>query len=128
MPFHMLTQSRMDIPVNEAEAFKILERDHFCCRFCGLDARSSLENALIMTIDSVVPHAHGGKHTPVNLVACCHPCKTIKGRHSFQSFEDAREYVLARRAELRQAWESRYLRAVQQIPQPEPDLTLCAGI
>lgn len=128
MPFHLLTQSRMDIPVSQTEALEILERDHFCCRYCGLDARSSLENALIMTVDSVMPHAHGGKQTSANLVACCLPCKTIKGRHSFQSFEEAREYVLARRTELRQAWESRYLQPFHQVSQLEPDPTLCAGL
>jgi len=127
MPFHMLIQSRMDIPVSNAEALRILERDHFSCRYCGLDARSDLENALIMTIDSVIPHAHGGKHTPANLVACCHPCKTLKGKHIFEGFDETKKYVVARREVLRQAWESQFLQPAQ-VPQPEPDVALCAGL
>jgi len=128
MPFQMLTQLRMDIPVSNAEAFRILERDHFCCRYCGLDdARSSLENALIMTIDSVVPHAHGGKHTSANLVACCHPCKTLKGKHIFESFDEAKKYVVARREVLRQAWESQFLQPAH-VPQSESEVALCAGL
>jgi len=34
MPFSLITLSRVDMPVSQAEGLKILERDQFCCRYC----------------------------------------------------------------------------------------------
>ncbi len=107
MPFNIMTLSRVDMPVRQTEGLKILERDEFCCRYCGLDGRASFENALVMSVDFVVPRAHKGKKDPSNLVACCRPCNMIKGKRVYKNFEDAKEYVRARREEMRQAWESK---------------------
>ena len=107
MPWNMMTLSRMDMPVSLAEGLKILERDQFCCKYCGLDGRSSFDNALVMSVDFIVPSARSGKKDPANLVACCRPCNMIKGKRVYKSFEDAKKYVLARREEMRQAWESK---------------------
>jgi 5-methylcytosine-specific restriction endonuclease McrA len=107
MPLNMMTLSKVDMPVSLAEGLKILERDQFCCRYCGLDGRTSFDNALVMSVDFVVPRARKGKKDPANLVACCRPCNMIKGRRVYKSFEDAKKYVLARREEMRQAWESK---------------------
>jgi 5-methylcytosine-specific restriction endonuclease McrA len=110
MPLNIMTLSRVDMPVSQAEGLKILERDQFCCRYCGLDGRASFENALVMSVDFVVPRAHKGKKNPTNLVACCRPCNMIKGTRVYKNFEDARKYVLARREEMRQAWEIKHSR------------------
>jgi 5-methylcytosine-specific restriction endonuclease McrA len=110
MPWNMMTLSRVDMPVSLAEGLKILERDQFCCRYCGLDGRANFDNALVMSVDFVVPRARKGKKDPANLVACCRPCNMIKGKRVYKSFEDAKEYVLARREEMRQAWESKRAR------------------
>src|ERR1700675_2544970 len=107
MPWNMTTLSKVDMPVSLAEGLKILERDQFCCRYCGLDGRASFDNALVMSVDFVVPRARKGKKDPANLVACCRPCNMIKGTRVYKSFEDAKKYVLARREEMRQAWESK---------------------
>jgi 5-methylcytosine-specific restriction endonuclease McrA len=107
MPFNIMTLSRVDMPVSQAEGLKILERDQFCCRYCGLDGGASFENALVMSVDFVVPRAHKGKKDSSNLVACCRPCNLIKGKRVYKNFEDAKEYVLARRAEMRHAWENK---------------------
>jgi 5-methylcytosine-specific restriction endonuclease McrA len=107
MPWNMMTLSRVDMPVSLAEGLKILERDQFCCRYCGLDGRANFDNALVMSVDFVVPRARRGKKDPANLVACCRPCNMIKGTRVYKSFEDAKKYVLARREEMRQAWESK---------------------
>jgi len=107
MPLNIMTLSRVDMPVSQAEGLRILERDQFCCRYCGLDGRASFENALVMSVDFVVPRARRGKKDPANLVACCRPCNMIKGTRIYKSFEDAKKYVLARREEIRQAWESK---------------------
>jgi 5-methylcytosine-specific restriction endonuclease McrA len=94
-------------PLTSEEGRRILERDHYCCQYCGLDGTSSFENSLIMTVDFVVPRAHKGKKAPANLVTACRPCNVIKGRRVFQNLEAAKTYVLERRAELRKDWEAR---------------------
>ena len=111
MPFNIMTLSRVDMPVSQAEGLKILERDQYCCRYCGLDGKASFENALVMSVDFVVPRAHKGKKDPANLVACCRPCNTIKGTKVYKSFEDAKRFVLGQREELRKSWEKQHARA-----------------
>src|SRR5258708_6513998 len=95
-----------------SRGLKILERDDYCCQYCGLDGRASFENALIMSVDFVVPRAHKGKKDPRNLVACCRPCNAIKGTRVYANLDDAKEHVLAHREELRKAWESKTARAL----------------
>ena len=107
MPFNIMTLSRVDMPVSRAEGLKILERDQFCCRYCGLDGKANFENALVMSVDFVVPRARKGKKDPANLVACCRPCNMIKGTRVYKSFEDAKKYVLAQREEMRRTWETK---------------------
>ena len=57
-----------------------------------------------------MPRARKGKKDPANLVACCRPCNSIKGTRVYKGFEDAKKYVLARREEMRQAWETKHSR------------------
>ena len=114
MPFNIMTLSRVDMPVSQAEGLKILERDQFCCRYCGLDGKASFENALVMSVDFVVPRAHKGKKDPANLVACCRPCNTIKGTRVYKTFEDAKKFVLVQREELRRSWEAQHSRAAKK--------------
>lgn len=92
-------------PVTRKQGMRILVRDQFRCRYCGLDGKASFENALVMGVDFVIARARKGKNEPSNLVACCRPCNLIKGRRLFGDFEEARAYVLARRMALREEWE-----------------------
>ena len=110
MPFNLMTLSLVDRPVGPAEGMKILERDQFCCQYCGLDGRASFENVLVMSVDFVVPRARKGKKDPSNLVACCRPCNMIKGTRVYANFDEAKKYVLKRREELRHAWETKRVR------------------
>jgi 5-methylcytosine-specific restriction endonuclease McrA len=110
MPLDITTFTLVDKPTSLKESLAILERDDYRCVYCGLDGRASFENALVMRVDFVVPRAKKGKKSPTNLVACCGPCNTIKGTKVYKSFEDAREFVLARRTELRKAWEAKQAR------------------
>lgn len=128
MPFNIMTLSKVDMPVSQAEGLKILERDRFRCRYCGLHGMASFENALVMSVDFVVPRAHGGKKDPANLVACCRPCKSIKGTRVFKNFEDAKKYVLARREEVREAWESKHAQLAHPVETLQFRNDLCAGI
>jgi hypothetical protein len=107
MPLDITTFTLVDKPTTLKESLAILERDDYCCQYCGLDGRASFENALVMRVDFVVPRAKKGKKDPTNLVACCGPCNTIKGTKVYKSFEHAKEYVLASREELRKAWEAK---------------------
>ena len=91
-------------PLTSEEGRRILERDQYRCRYCGLDGASNFENSLIMTVDFVHPRARKGVKAPENLVAACRPCNLIKGRRVFRDFDHAKEYVLQRREELRQDW------------------------
>lgn len=110
MPINLVTLSLVDSPVSAEEGRKILERDNYVCQYCGLDGRASFENALVMRVDFVVPRAHKGKKTPDNLVACCVPCNTIKGKKVYASFDKTKADVLARREELRNVWQAKTAR------------------
>ena len=114
MPLDLATLTLVSKPVTLDEGIRVLERDNYCCRYCGLDGNASFENALIMSVDFVVPRAHKGRKDPENLVACCRPCNMIKGRRVYDSFESARTYVLARREDLRKAWELKRKRPLSQ--------------
>ena len=116
MPFDLTTFSFLDRPVTRREGLDVLKRDQYRCQYCGLDGSASFENALVMSVDFVIPRARKGKKDPGNLVACCRPCNTIKGRRIYRSFDEAKEYVLRRRAELRQAWNA----ATSETPASPP--------
>jgi 5-methylcytosine-specific restriction endonuclease McrA len=107
MPLHLTSLSLVDAPVSLQEGIKILERDNYRCQYCGLDGRTSFENALVMSVDFVIPRARKGKKVPGNLVACCKPCNAIKGTRVYPSIEAATEFVLAQREELRKSWQSK---------------------
>jgi 5-methylcytosine-specific restriction endonuclease McrA len=110
MPISLTSLSIVDSPVTREEGRKILERDNYVCRYCGLDGRTSFENALAMRVDFVVPRARKGKKDPSNLVACCTPCNTIKGTRVYASFDEAKAFVLAQRQQLRKTWEAKTAR------------------
>src|SRR5262249_42473423 len=94
------------------EGRKILERDGYCCQYCGLDGRASFDNALVMRVDFIIPRARKGKKSPENLVACCTPCNTIKGTRMFRGFDAAKAFVRAQREALRKTWEAKTARAM----------------
>lgn len=87
--------------ITRDEAMKIFKRDHFKCQYCGLDGLHVFENWLTLTIDHVHPASRGGSRRMDNLVTACRPCNLIKGKHVFASREEARKFILAKRAEWR---------------------------
>jgi 5-methylcytosine-specific restriction endonuclease McrA len=50
---------RLAKPLTSEEGHGILERDRYCCQYCGLDGMSCFENSLVMTVDFVIPRAQG---------------------------------------------------------------------
>lgn len=111
MPLDLTTLTVVDRPVTLEEGLKILDRDQYRCRYCGLDGKASFENALVMSVDFVIPRAKKGKKDPENLVACCRPCNMIKGTRIYRDLDEAKAFVLARREELRKAWENKTARS-----------------
>ena len=107
MPLDLHTLRFVDRPVSKEEGIEILERDGYRCQYCGLDGMASFENALNMSVDFVVPRARKGKRDPRNLVACCRSCNMIKGTKIYRDFDDAKQYVLAQRETLREAWDDK---------------------
>jgi 5-methylcytosine-specific restriction endonuclease McrA len=107
MPFVLRTLTWTAKPLTLAEARRIAERDHYRCQYCGLDGNASFENSLQIGVDFIMPRAHLGRKHAKNLVACCRSCNLLKGRRIFPDFEAAKEFVLKRREQLRQAWEAR---------------------
>jgi 5-methylcytosine-specific restriction endonuclease McrA len=107
MPLDLMTLSLVSQPVTVEEGVRILDRDHYCCQYCGLDGMASFDNALNMSVDFVVPRARKGKKDPKNLVACCRACNMIKGRRVYANFDEAKAYVLKNREELRKTWEAK---------------------
>ena len=92
-------------PLTSEEGRRILERDHYCCKYCGLDGMSQFANSLMMTVDFIQPRARHGKKIPENLVTACRACNMIKGYRVFHDFAAAKAFVLKRRAELQKDWE-----------------------
>ncbi len=92
--------------ISREDAMKIFRRDKFKCHYCGLDGQRDFENWMILTIDHVHPHAHGGPRVMDNLVTACQPCNLIKGQRTYKSLQHAKEYVLAKREEWRKVYES----------------------
>jgi 5-methylcytosine-specific restriction endonuclease McrA len=107
MPINVLGLTRVARPLTSEEGRRILERDQYRCQYCGLDGMASFENSLILTVDFVQPRARKGKKTAENLVTACRPCNVIKGLRTFPNLEQAKAYVLQRRAELQQEWETK---------------------
>jgi hypothetical protein len=59
--------------VNKALRFRILERDHFTCQYCGRHAPD-----VELQVDHFWPRAHGGEDVEDNLVTACRDCNNGK--------------------------------------------------
>jgi 5-methylcytosine-specific restriction endonuclease McrA len=92
--------------LSREDALKIFRRDRFRCHYCGLDGLRDFESWLILTIDHVHPHAKGGQRRMDNLVTACQPCNLLKGKRVYKSLQEAKEYVLAKREEWRQVYQT----------------------
>ena len=111
---NLLGLTRLARPLTSEEGHRILQRDRYRCQYCGLDGMSSFENSLVMTVDFVHPRARKGKKTPDNLVAACRPCNVIKDHRVFHNVDEARAYVLQRRAQLKKEWEAKMASILSQ--------------
>ena len=102
-------------PLTSEEGRQVLDRDGYRCQYCGLDGLDNFENSLVMSVDFVVPRARQGKKDSHNLVVACRACNLIKGKRVFTSLEEAKQYVLQRRSELRKEWETNVARLQSRL-------------
>jgi 5-methylcytosine-specific restriction endonuclease McrA len=92
-------------PVTNSQPLYPQERDNYICQYCGKDGLASLENWHDSTVDHFIPQKLGGTDQLNNLKTSCGYCNAIKGDRVFETVEDARKFVMARRAELQKDYE-----------------------
>ena len=57
---------------------KIFERDNFTCRYCNWKNGISGKEDRILTLDHIIPIAHGGTSKEENIATCCLQCNISK--------------------------------------------------
>jgi hypothetical protein len=60
--------------------FRILQRDAYRCRLCGLSAQS--RNDVRLEVDHITARSKGGTNDPSNLWTLCESCNRGKGAHT----------------------------------------------
>jgi 5-methylcytosine-specific restriction endonuclease McrA len=55
----------------------VYARDKHTCQYCG-----AVKTTQDLSCDHVVPRAHGGETTWMNIVTCCKPCKRRKAERT----------------------------------------------
>lgn len=103
-------------------AFGVHQRDHFRCRYCGLDGRESFAAWLGLSWDHLLPKGHPNRDNPAFIVTACIFCNTADNRYfdlaerrgvTFDGktpeelVEQRRVYVERTREAYRQFWEER---------------------
>ena len=83
----------------------VQKRDNFICQYCHKDGLESLENWHDSVVDHFRPRKCGGSNEEGNLKTSCGYCNAIKGDREFETIEEARQYILKRRAELQKDFE-----------------------
>jgi hypothetical protein len=62
-----------------AERFRVLERDGFCCVYCGKSAVDGVCLSVAFHLDHVYPRSRGGSDLMSNLATSCSDCNAGKG-------------------------------------------------
>ena len=55
--------------------FSVLQRDEFCCQYCGRDAKDGAK----LHVDHIEPISLGGRAIPDSLITACSECNIGKG-------------------------------------------------
>ena len=102
-------------------ASKVLQRDGFKCRYCGLDGTKSFSNWLCLSWDHLLPKGHLQRNEEKYIVASCMFCNTadnlyflhaekrglkFDGLSQEQLVEQRKQFVEATRAKYREYWEA----------------------
>lgn len=62
-------------------ARRVLERDGFRCRYCGLDGATSFSNWLALSWDHLLPTGHSKRDDEEYIVTACSFCNTADNRY-----------------------------------------------
>jgi Fe-S oxidoreductase len=62
-------------------ARRVLERDRFRCRYCGLDGTQSFSNWLALSWDHLLPKGHPKRDDEDYIVVACSFCNTADNRY-----------------------------------------------
>lgn len=62
-----------------AERFRVLQRDGFCCVYCGKSAVDGVCLSVAFHLDHVYPRSRGGSDLMSNLATACSDCNAGKG-------------------------------------------------
>jgi 5-methylcytosine-specific restriction endonuclease McrA len=60
-------------------------RDGLACAYCG----AAVEDGAVLTLDHLVPYAHGGANEATNLVTACRRCNSARGTRALSEFAEA---------------------------------------
>jgi 5-methylcytosine-specific restriction endonuclease McrA len=86
------------IKIGEKKKQKIYLRDDFTCQYCGVYCYDSWVNdPKALTIDHGTPIVGGGSNQIDNLITSCRECNLTKSDKRFDSFEEARKYILEKK-------------------------------
>ncbi len=66
-------------------ALNVHKRDHFCCRYCGLDGTKSFENWVSLSWDHLLPHNDPRRKSQEYIVTACMFCNTADNRYFDQA-------------------------------------------
>lgn len=59
-------------------------RDNFTCQYCGRDLHDA--DAVVVTLDHIVPRSKGGTSCTTNLICVCHQCNSTRGNRDYKKF------------------------------------------
>lgn len=94
-----IIQSRQSARAKKLSRFRILERDHFRCVYCGV---SSVGNETVkLHLDHIMPRSKGGKDIASNLATACGYCNIGKQAKllDFETLKELRTEVDRRNLE-----------------------------
>lgn len=69
-------------------AAKILARDNYTCRYCGLDGRASFSNWLVLSEDHLLPKGHPNRDKEEFRVASCLFCNAADNRYLERAMQE----------------------------------------
>jgi len=65
--------------VTRAQLVRLVQGSKGLCKYCGRPVKTNCGTQPV-GFDHVIPRVKGGRHTILNMVVCCGPCNSIKGR------------------------------------------------
>lgn len=71
--------------IRDEKRLAIMFRDGLACAYCGL----GVEDEVVMTLDHLTAHSHGGTNDASNLVMACRRCNSARGNRDWRQFAQA---------------------------------------